>query len=100
MLTLFIALAATLASTTPATPQKWVAVSNTAMSITGDVISTPSRLTFANGKSLAVQFVGIHTIAKPSDATHGAGYFDVYRVANRSNPILLNHNTICDKSPT
>jgi hypothetical protein len=80
--------------------ERWSAVSNTAMSITGDVTFTPTHLTFSNGKALAVQFVGIHAIPKASDATDGASHFDVYRVVSRGNLILLNHNTICGQPPT
>jgi hypothetical protein len=80
--------------------ERWSAVSNTAMSITGDVTFTPTHLRFANGKALAVQFVGIHTIPTASDATNGASHFDVYRVVGRGNLILLNHNAICGQPPT
>jgi hypothetical protein len=82
-------------------PQHWEAVSNTAMSITGDVAFTPSRLTFANGKSLDLRYAGTRPISHASSTPHGtAQSFKLYQVVTRTNPTLLRGNVLCDETPT
>ncbi|HEY8320392.1 MAG TPA: hypothetical protein VIG46_01195, partial [Candidatus Baltobacteraceae bacterium] len=65
------------------TPQHWTALSQTAMSITGDVTFQPTQMTFAGGKSVALSYL------------KKIGQYALYRVSAKSNPHLLRGNTIC-----
>ncbi len=69
------------------------------MSITGDVAFTPERLTFADGKSIAIAYVGVVRIG---DANGGSPRRPVqlYRVLSRRDPTLLRGNTLCGNPPT
>ena len=70
---------------TVVTVQHWIADSKTAMSITGDVVFTPSRLAFQDGKWIAIR-----------RESHGA--YETYRILSHTNPVLLNGNTLCGPS--
>jgi hypothetical protein len=95
---LLLALAAAAA---PATSQHWQAVSNTATSITGDVTFTPSRIVFANGKSLDIRSVSTGSISHASSTPHGtAKGFQLYEVLTKGNPKLLHGNVLCDEGAT
>lgn len=99
MLALLLALATATAS--PAPSQYWVAVSNTAMSITGDVVFTPSRIVFANRKSLDIRSVSTSSISHGSSTPHGtAKGFQLYEVLTKGNPKLLHGNVLCDEGAT
>lgn len=63
--------------------QHLVAVSTTAMSITGDVTVTPATMTFSNGTSVSLRL-----------AKTGAAY-RLFAVSAKSNPVLLRGNTLC-----
>lgn len=65
------------------TPQHWTAVSTTAMSITGDVSFSATRMTFAGGKHVALSFY------------KKAPQYALYRVLGTVNPSLLRGNTLC-----
>ncbi len=75
-------LAATIAA---ASAQHWIADSNTAMAITGDVTFTPTRIAFQNGRALPIR-------------RESRGTYETYRVLSRSNPVLQNGNTVCGPS--
>ena len=70
------------ASVAAAPAQHWLAYSKTAMSITGDVFFTPSRIAFQDRKWLAIR-------------RESRGAYDTYRILSHTNPILLNGNTLC-----
>jgi hypothetical protein len=78
----------------PAHADKYAAVSNTAMSITGDINFVPGTITFQNGAKIHLVEVKMSQTAKwnPSgDALPG----DIYRVDPAANPKLLNGNRLC-----
>jgi hypothetical protein len=85
-------LAAMMAGGPSAGPQHWQALSTTAMSITGDVTLTPTRMTFADGKYLSVVYAG-----SGRDAGKTVWF---YRILTPHQPILIRGNTICGNSPT
>ena len=82
-------------------PIAWSAVSNTAMSITGDTTFAPPRMTFANGKSVKVFFDGCGWIPTKTSVPHGsASIYTLWRVGSTQAPQLLNGNKLCSESPT
>lgn len=95
-LTLYAVLAITLfAGQVSAAPfRHWIAVSNTAMSITGDAQFSPSAIVFANHTGLKLT---------PAGSANGMTWADsmrdqpaqLYKVAERKNPRLLNGNHLC-----
>jgi hypothetical protein len=96
---LLLALATTAMS--PVATQHWEAVSNTAMSITGSVSFTPSRIVFANGKSLDIRSLTTRSIAQGNSTPHGtARTFQLYEVLTKTNGKLLHGNALCDETPT
>jgi hypothetical protein len=74
--------------------QHWLAVSNTASSITGDVQFSPARIVFANRAQLKL---------KPAGSAEGLTWADsmqnqavqLYQVEGAQNPRLLNGNYLC-----
>jgi hypothetical protein len=88
------------ATPTPGPPQHWEAVSKTAMSITGDVVFTPSRITFANGKAVDIRYVATRSIPASSSTPHGAAArFTLYEVLTKTDPKLLHGNALCGTKP-
>jgi hypothetical protein len=74
--------------------QRWVAVSTTAMAITGDIETSPGTLRFSTGDSLTLVPVAQQVqgqwqmFGAPTTA-------DIYRVEPPSDPKLLQGNTLC-----
>jgi hypothetical protein len=74
--------------------QHWMAISNTAMSITGDVQFSSSSIIFVDHSELKLTFAG---------NANGLTWFDsmrsqsarLYKIAGRKNPRLLNGNYLC-----
>jgi hypothetical protein len=97
-----LVLAAATAAGTSTAAERWLAVSNTATSITGDVRFGSSQVLFDNGKSISIRYLGTRSLGKgTSGAPAGnAERYRVYRVSTRTNPVLLNGNRLCDKAPT
>jgi hypothetical protein len=85
----FLALAA--AGPLPA-PEKWEALSSTAMAITGDITMSPTRIAFSGGAALPLAaegaLAGFKADGKPVAAT-------LYRVTVPADPALLNNNHLC-----
>jgi hypothetical protein len=80
-------------------PEKWIATSNTALSITGDIVLDDYRLTFADGKSLELE---PYEMARDGDWS-GSGESlagDVYKIEPPSNPKLKRGNSFCDQPAT
>jgi hypothetical protein len=76
---------------TNAHAESYTAISNTAMSITGDIELDETGIAFANGAKLAFsEKVGDSLLAdgKPVSAS-------VYRVENPTDPVLENGNRLC-----
>jgi hypothetical protein len=68
--------------------EKLPAYSNTAMSITGDVTLGADRITFGNGKSVAVKKVA-----------SGKAKADIYELSKPQDPKLLRGNQLCGSGP-
>ena len=79
--------------------QHWIAISNTAMLITGDVKFSPSSIIFVDHSELKLTFAG---------NASGLTWFDLlqnqpaqlYKIAGRKNPRLLNGNYLCGPHTT
>jgi hypothetical protein len=72
--------------------EKWEAVSTTAMAITGDLIFSPDRITFGNGKSLPLAPFGtVPTFSAPMESVNAT----LYRVTTPGDPVLLHGNRLC-----
>jgi hypothetical protein len=71
--------------------EKWEAVSNTAMAITGDLTFSPGRITFGNGKSLPLAPAG----TAPRFDWSGKKTATLYRVTAPTDPVLLHGNHLC-----
>ncbi|HEX5325695.1 MAG TPA: lysozyme inhibitor LprI family protein, partial [Acetobacteraceae bacterium] len=73
-------------------PEHWAAVSNTALSITGDVTFSSDQITFQNGRSLSLSPVGGILMA---DGTNRRIEASLFRVTRPQDPVLLAGNTLC-----
>jgi hypothetical protein len=73
-------------------PEHWVAASTTAMSVTGNVTFEPKKITFQNGQSLPLSFIGPAPRFKDMDETVSAV---IYRVTTPSDPALKSGNRLC-----
>jgi hypothetical protein len=93
-------LAVTAASSASTRIEHWEATSTTATSITGDVTFTPARLTFSDGKSLAIRYAGILHIGNANDPRASRAPVQLYRVLTRTQPALLRGNRICGTTPS
>ena len=89
-----IALAASLfASTAPHAAERLSALSKTAMSITGDIQFSPTRIVFANKVALK--------LARLATAVPFKSYFDdgvaadLFQILTPHDPLLLNGNRLC-----
>ena len=71
--------------------EHWIAVSNTAMGITGDIVLSPKRLTMA-GKTLPLQVAADVPDFGTDDGTVAAR---ILRVTEPSDPVLLHGNRLC-----
>jgi hypothetical protein len=71
--------------------EHWEAVSTTAMAITGDVTLSPDRITFANGKFLALAPAG----TAPGFDWSGKKTATLYRVTAPADPVLLQGARLC-----
>ncbi|KQT83996.1 hypothetical protein [Aurantimonas sp. Leaf443] len=80
----------------PVLADRWIAVSNTAMAITGDLEIDDRQVTFQTGATLAFSDLVADTIEVDGE-TMGAS---VYRVATPGNPVLLNGNRLCGAEAT
>ncbi|MGC2409122.1 MAG: hypothetical protein WA441_03740 [Methyloceanibacter sp.] len=88
-----------LATAAQAEPASWIAMSKTAMSITGDIVLDDYSLAFKNGKSLDLE---PYEMAREGDWS-GSGEEisgDVFKIDPPSNPKLLHGNTLCGAPAT
>jgi hypothetical protein len=76
--------------------EKWMAVSTTALAITGDVTFSPDRIAFGNGKSLPLAPAG----AAPGFDWSGKKTATLYRVTAPADPVLLHGNHLCGQPVT
>ena len=82
-------------SPAPAQGTRWTATSETALAITGDITFSPTRITFKNGRSINLQYVGPVTVP---DFTGGKATADLYRVTSTNNPVMLGGNYLCGRT--
>jgi hypothetical protein len=75
------------------------AYSNTAMSITGDVTLGADRITFGNGKSVAVRKVASGREGQWDPDASGKAKADVYELVKPEDPKLLSGNRLCGSGP-
>jgi hypothetical protein len=75
------------------------AYSNTAMSITGDVTLAADRITFGNGRSVAVKKVASGKEGKWDPAASGKAKADIYELSKPQDPKLLRGNQLCGSGP-
>jgi hypothetical protein len=74
-----------------ASPEQWEAVSTTAMAITGNVRFSPDRITFQNGKFLALAPAGAITVIEGRESRPAT----LYRVTKPDDPVLLQGTRLC-----
>lgn len=82
-------------------PQRWIAVSTTATSITGDVRFTPQALTFSTGTRLSIAYVKRvgGAVGFVSDSSRNASG-SLFRVVSAADPELIAGNRFCGRKPT
>jgi hypothetical protein len=71
----------------------WEALTSTALAITGDILLSESRITFENGASLELAYVGIVPDVVP-DLPKGT-LARIYRVVHPQVLVLLHRNRLC-----
>lgn len=96
LLTTFLALSLVTAASAA---EKFPAYSNTAMSITGDVTLGADRITFGNGKSVAVKKVASGKEGKWDPVASGKAKADIYELTKPQDPKLLRGNRLCGSGP-
>jgi hypothetical protein len=95
-----LALAGFLAiSPAAADPATWIAVSNTAMAITGDIVLDDYGIRFANGTNLELEPFDTEVVANWTGFS-GPTPGNIYEVHSPSDPKLLNGNTLCGEKVT
>ena len=75
------------------------AYSRTARSITGNVVLTKTKISFGNGKSLAIKQVASQREGHWSIIDDKESKADVYELEHPQDPELLNGNTWCGGGP-
>lgn len=68
--------------------ETWQPVDKTAISVTGKVTFTPNKITFQNGKSMAIK-------AATGDGMDG----QVFKVLTPADPPLIRGNKLCGRAP-
>nr|WP_298103401.1 hypothetical protein [uncultured Shinella sp.] len=89
--TRLLALALSLGVASPAVADSYAAISNTAMSITGDIEFDDFGITFENGKKIEFDDLLGDTFVVEGKSVPAS----VYSVADPKDPVLLNGNTLC-----
>jgi hypothetical protein len=72
-----------------AEPMRWLAMSRTATAITGDIALDNHTIVFQNGAQIQIKAI----------ENRSADGLTLYRVLSRTNPELLNGNTLCASEP-
>ena len=89
--TRLLALTLSLALASPALADTYAAISNTAMSITGDIEFDDFSITFENGKQITFDELIGDTFVVDGQRVNAS----VYSVAEPKDPVLLNGNRLC-----
>lgn len=91
----------TIAMAAASTQWRWIAVSNTAISITGDVTFATTRMTFQNGQAMDLQYITMRETSVQERKSFGnAAHYRLYRITSATNPTLQNRNKLCGSRPT
>ena len=85
--------------TSASAASRLTAYSNTALSITGDVTLGADRITFGNGKSVAVRKIATAKDGRWDPVAPGTAKADVYELAKPQDPKLLRGNRLCGSGP-
>ena len=91
-----LTLALSLAIASPALADTYAAVSNTAMSITGDIEFDDFGITFENGKQIVFDELVGNTFVVDGEQVNAS----VYSLAEAKDPVLLNGNRLCGEPVT
>jgi hypothetical protein len=91
-----LALTLSLVLASPALADSYSAISNTAMSITGDIEFDDFGITFQNGKKIAFDELIGDTFVVGGERVNAS----VYSVADPGDPVLLNGNRLCGEPVT
>ncbi len=73
--------------------EHWTATSTSSLSITGNVVFSPDKITFQNGTSLSLALVG--QVANYIVDTGVSKVATIYRVTSSAEPLLLQSNRLC-----
>ena len=91
-----LALALSLAIASPALADTYAAISNTAMSITGDIEFDDFGITFENGKQITFDELVGNTFVVGGETVNAS----VYSLTEAKDPVLLNGNRLCGEPVT
>ena len=91
-----LTLALSLGLASPAFADSYAAISNTAMSITGDIEFDDYGITFQNGKKIEFDDLVSDTFVVDGKSVPAS----VYSVADPKDPVLLNGNRLCGEPVT
>ena len=91
-----LALTVSLADASPALADTYAAISNTAMSITGDIEFDDFGITFENGKQITFDELVGDTFVVGGETVNGS----VYSLSEAKDPVLLNGNRLCGEPVT
>src|SRR5262245_42429247 len=94
--TRLLAFALFLAIASPALADTYAAISNTAMSITGDIEFDDFGITFENGKQITFDELVGNTFVVGGETVNAS----VYSLTEAEDPVLLNGNRLCGEPVT
>jgi len=78
--------------------EHWTALSNTAISITGDMVFTPTSITFQNNAVLSLSYLGTGPgVTWAPDAKDRPAR--IFKITKGGNPAMLGGNTLCGPIP-
>jgi len=86
-------------TTAASAAEKLPAYGKTALSITGDVMLSAEKITFGNGKSVAVKKIASGREGKWDPIASGTAKADVYELTKPEDPKLLRGNRLCGSGP-
>ncbi|HUH48387.1 MAG TPA: hypothetical protein VLZ56_00885 [Mycoplana sp.] len=91
-----LSFALSLAIASPALADTYAAISNTAMSITGDIEFDDFGITFENGKQITFDELVGNTFVVNGETVNAS----VYSLTEAKDPVLLNGNRLCGEPVT
>jgi hypothetical protein len=98
---LFSLLTAVTLAAPPVPSERWIATSNTAMSITGDARYKPTSIGFSTGRILSIAYVkDVSGRVSFVGESHAKDFAKLYRVLTPHDLLLRNNNSFCGAKPT